>query len=286
MWFSNGDPFLMIPAALFGWLFTTLGWIWAPGLSKSARAVWIVASALIFAGATGILYWHAHPDALQSTISPARNPLDDTVRLECEKTLSSVPYPASGRIAVLETFSPAGGMEPEITMPGTPGAPFRNNGDETLICRMQNFSDTAIVNAEADIVVQYWTVVPHPHGGITEGRLIGTNIWTSPRVPLGKGETVVFYAWNVGPNFVHLVLPRQARLEPAGSAVWQRTMLAPPFFGGFVLGPAAPQLPPHKGSSPPLPNTRNSSSPRAPTTNICSGNKQSGSGNEQTNICH
>lgn len=50
--------FIMIPALILGWIFASVAWWWAPGLSKWAKITWIVVSAAPLLAEGAILHWH------------------------------------------------------------------------------------------------------------------------------------------------------------------------------------------------------------------------------------
>jgi hypothetical protein len=61
LWFSSGDLWIMIPAAVFGILFGIAGWCFAP-ISRAAKGIWIATTGALFVMVTICLYAHYHPN--------------------------------------------------------------------------------------------------------------------------------------------------------------------------------------------------------------------------------
>ena len=305
IWLSNGDLFVMIPIAVSGWIFATVGWYWAPGLTKLARAVWMVISAMVFIAATAAPYLHAHPGhktpAGQTLNSQQSNPY---LFVECSPLLGGwATVPASGKIYQLGLYPLKrawGGWGYEISRPGasfqlpTEMSQFGGSSDR---CVVTNYGLNPVFNVALSFHLSFLSATRLENGGSQSGEpVVGADgNWqvVIPKIDLGPSGNFEFFLYSASPNFVRVYLPNTATAISGDSqrpkSLDVRTSASQPLvFTPYWLG-VVPHDPPHVGNNnavvgEPVPKNKKSGKPPQIQGN-CSGNTVNGSDNSQSNKC-
>jgi hypothetical protein len=71
-WFGGGDMDLIVPALGIGFIFATIGWSFAPNLSRRTRIIWVMISGCLFVMEGVALQHHFH------AVKEANEPQTDT----------------------------------------------------------------------------------------------------------------------------------------------------------------------------------------------------------------
>jgi hypothetical protein len=216
----GGDMILAPLLLLLGWIFVTVGWTYAPNLSRAAKAVWITASAFVFIAIGYGLYRHFQkPSESQQQIAakplPSLPPeqTDLNVFVNCEPSL----LPSTGPPQMIRTLEmnpvpePYGPSYQEMSAPIvlSPVKQMEQIGD-IYKCEVYNYEDKVIFGATIPLRAAFWESVPSVSPNSHQyGKLILDRNWqfSIEKIDVGKENPYIFYVFNPTQLFEQIRIP-------------------------------------------------------------------------------
>jgi len=238
IWFSNGDPMIIIGAVIFAIGFGALGLFTAPQIQVRWKWIWLFVITAVSMADGYVIYLHLNPVKRTESVSA---PLNGTIGIMCgPTTLPETGAPSS--IAFLEALPPKPSNVYQLGFGSGPGGPkqkWSRDGKPLMAwhCTITNYGPTAVSFFQVVFHEEYRTA--NAAGSCAGGSPDQT--YDRPasvyQLGIGRQEAFHFYVWNAGQMCASVYMPTKAKVWNAREQQTISFDLLPPNMTNVVLGP-------------------------------------------------
>lgn len=178
-----------------------------------------------------------------------KHSLDYTIRLTAEQaTMPDRVLPEGMNVFRIHNSMGGVGLQRTLQAPGSlhnwPKEHFPQN---VVQCVFENFSNTSLLDIEADLEILIQESVPTQNGS-QSGKVIAAHPIKSPHAALKDNAQLSFFVSNETADYGLIRLPETCRIKQVGSDEWEIIRLAPPH--PFTYGVLYPFIKPNQPALP------------------------------------